>query len=319
MKLPGSWRRSLAVAAVAGLALVAWSLFRSPDRAKPMPPEPAPLVPLEEIVEGGPPPDGIPPIDAPKFVAAAEAEAYVRPSTLGILVTVGSTSRFYPYNILTWHEIVNDEIGGRPLAITFCPLCATGFVFERRAGDRLLDFGTSGKLYQSNLVMYDRQTASLWPQVLMKAVVGPLAGTELKLYPAAVTEFRKARAAHPDLQVLSTDTGHARDYVRNPYQGYEESDEVWFPVSRTDDRLPPKALVFIVPLAGAFKAYHWSDLLERRMLEDEVAGRKIVIRLSETDEPVVTDATDGARVVGFHAFWFSAAAVHPDIALWTGK
>ncbi len=310
-----------------GLAILAVTLVRllptgRPKSAAPSAASPAPLVPPEEIISGGPARDGIPPIDLPKFTTSGEAEAFVRPNTLGILVTVGSTSRFYPYNILTWHEIVNDEIEGRPLTVTFCPLCATGFVFERRVATKdgrelLLDFGTSGKLYQSNLVMYDRQTESLWSQILMKAVIGPLTGTELALYPASVTEFSKARQAFPNLQVLSTDTGHVRDYRFNPYQGYEESDAVWFPVSNVDRRLPPKELTYALSINGVFKAYRWSDLLKIRTLKDSLSGHELEIRLTETDEPVVDDLTAKQRVIGFHVFWFSVSATHPDIELWT--
>src|SRR5262245_11535582 len=174
------------------------------------------LVPLDEIISGGPPPDGIPAIDRPAFVKPAEAAAWLVPKEPVLALEVKGDSRAYPLQILMWHEIVNDVVGGVPVTVTFCPLCNSGIVFERVVDGITLDFGTSGKLYKSDLVMYDRQTHSLWPQMEGRAIVGARAGTRLTLVPANTLSFEEWRAMYPNGKVLSRDTGHHRAYGPTP-------------------------------------------------------------------------------------------------------
>ncbi|MEX2393677.1 MAG: DUF3179 domain-containing (seleno)protein, partial [Actinomycetota bacterium] len=181
------------------------------------------LVPLDEIVSGGPPPDGIPPIDRPKFVTVSQADDWLADTEPVILLDHRGDVRAYPLQILTWHEIVNDVVGGDPLTVTFCPLCNSAIAFERErattrdarrlVGDErtVLDFGTSGRLYRSNLVMYDRQTKSLWIQFTGKAVAGPFMGAELEKLPVQIVAWSEFARAHPDGRVLSRDTGNQRD------------------------------------------------------------------------------------------------------------
>jgi hypothetical protein len=280
---------------------------------------PNPLVPLDEIVSGGPPKDGIPPIDDPKFVSIDGARSFVSAETQGILVKVGDDVRFYPYNIMLWHEIVNDEIGGKPLSITFCPLCATGIVFEREIDGTIYDFGTSGKLYQSNLVMYDRQTDSYWSQALGKAIVGEMTGTELVVYPSAIVDFGTAAEKNPEMKVLSTDTGHVRDYSFDPYSGYEDSDFVGFGADFVDRRLPAKTLVYGIFVDGQPKAYEFLKLIELSEMRDEVNGHNLLITVSEDKEINVFDETADRRIVGIVSFWFSWSVHNPDSEIWTGE
>lgn len=279
---------------------------------------PAPLVPLSEIVGGGPPKDGIPSIDRPKFVSVSEAGSFVKSDTQGILVKVNGDVKFYPYNILLWHEIVNDEIGGKPLAITFCPLCATGIVFEREINGTVYDFGTSGKLYKSNLVMYDRQTDSYWSQALGTAIVGKLTGTKLVVYSSAILDFKTAAERNPRMKVLSTDTDFVRDYKFNPYSSYENSDEVGFGATFTDRRLPPKTLTYGIFVDGKPKAYDYLKLIKLKELRDEFAGHKLLIKTDENSEINVFDETSGKRIVGIVSFWFSWAIHNPETELWGG-
>ncbi|MBI2574749.1 DUF3179 domain-containing protein [Candidatus Woesearchaeota archaeon] len=276
------------------------------------------IVPPAEIVSGGPPKDGIPPIDKPNFVSVEEAKKFVRNGTQGILVEHGSEARFYPYNILVWHEIVNDNISGKPLTITFCPLCATAIVFEREINSTVYDFGTSGKLYQSNLVMYDRQTDSYWSQVLGKAIAGQMAGTKLEIYPSSTLSFGEAIASGANFTVLSTETGHLRNYNFDPYTDYYESDEIYFPVKHTDSRLSPKTLIYGISIGGKFKAYDYTTLKEKRQLEDTLNGHKLKFTVTETEEVSVYDETAKKRIVGFNAFWFSWVTHHPEAEVWTG-
>ncbi|MBI2449345.1 DUF3179 domain-containing protein [Candidatus Pacearchaeota archaeon] len=262
-------------------------------------------VPEEEIVPGGPPRDGIPPIDAPEFIMSENIN-FLDDESLGILVKVNDDLRFYPYNILNWHEIVNDEIGGKPLSITYCPLCATGIVFEREIAGKVYDFGTSGMLYQSNLVMYDRQTDSLWSQVLGGAIKGPLKGTYLQIYPSSIIEFGEAKKLYPDMKVLSAETGYSRNYQINPYSGYETSDDIWFGVEYDDRRLEPKEIIYTISVDGVFKAYYVLN------------GHELEITINEDKEIVVFDKTANKRVHGFVAFWFSWITHHENAEVWLG-
>jgi hypothetical protein len=281
------------------------------------PSQPKALVPLSEIVSGGPPKDGIPSIDNPKFVSAEQA-TFLSDNTLGMYVDVNGDKRFYPTNILAWHEIVNDVVGGKPLAITFCPLCGSALVFERTISGEIFEFGTSGMLYQSNLVMYDRQTDSLWSQILGKAIVGQLVGTELTLYPADTLLFSTIKTI-PDVKILSTDTGYVRDYQHNPYYDYEKSDEIIFPVNNKDARLPAKTHVWTISVDGVMKSYVIDKLIEEKHVQDSVNGHQLDISIDEKQAITVLDKTTGKNIIGFRALWFSVVAHNPEIKLWQGS
>ncbi len=299
------------------LFLIACTPIHAPIQEKNAEPQLKAIVPLDEIVSGGPPKDGIPSIDHPKFTAAKEAESFVNDNTLGMYVDVDGDKRFYPLNILTWHEIVNDVVGGKPLAITFCPLCGSALAFERTVNEKVLEFGTSGMLYQSNLVMYDRQTDSLWSQILGKSIVGPLAGTELQLYSVDNLLFSSVKNIS-GLKVLSDDTGYQRDYQHNPYASYESSDELIFPVNNVDARLPSKTAVWTISIDGVMKAYVIDRLIEKGRLEDTIKDHNLDISVDDKKAIIIFDKTAGKKVVGFRALWFSVAAHNPDIQLWSG-
>jgi hypothetical protein len=239
-RAPARWLTTAALLAVT-LAACARSAPQSgpdgtgSDRSAPSGTEP--LVDPDEIISGGPPPDGIPPIDHPRFVSPADA-GFLADREPVLEVEVNGEAKAYPLQIMTWHEIVNDVIGGMPVAVTYCPLCNTGIAFERPtiAGE-LLDFGTSGKLYNSNLVMYDRQTESYWAQATGQAIVGELTGTQLTFLPARIVSFGDWRAEHPDGLVLSTDTGFERPYGNNPYVFYEPQGRAYLFMGLPDTRL----------------------------------------------------------------------------------
>ena len=183
-------------------------------------------------------PDGIPSIDDPKFLVAADAE-FLTDSEPVLAVEIGNEAKAYPLQIMIWHEIVNDTIGGVPVAVTYCPLCNTGIAFERPTIEgELLDFGTSGKLYNSNLAMYDRQTETYWAQATGQAIVGELTGEQLTFVPARILSFGDWRAEHPGGLVLSRDTGFERPYGENPYVGVDSSDRPFLFAGELDERLP---------------------------------------------------------------------------------
>lgn len=178
-------------------------------------------VPLEEIRSGGPGKDGIPSIDDPQFEPLAsltDAPAATEPV---ITVAIDGDARAYPLRILTWHEIVNDTVGSVPVSVTYCPLCNAAIVFDRRVGGRELDFGTTGNLRMSDLVMYDRQTESWWQQFLGQAIVGEMTGAQLTTLPARLESFERFAARYPNGKVLVPNDPGMRPYGLNPYAGYD--------------------------------------------------------------------------------------------------
>jgi hypothetical protein len=278
-------------------------------------------VPLEEIVPGGPPKDGIPAIDRPRFVSVREGDRWLDDREPVIVVEQGGDARAYPYQVLIWHEIVNDVVAGLPLVVTYCPLCNTALVFERRHDEWVLDFGTTGRLRHSDLVMYDRQTESWWQQATGAAIVGTLAGAELRPYPAQTTSWREFKSAYPDGRVLSRETGHDRPYGRNPYAGYDtrRGPLASFFSKAVDDRLPAMERVVAVHLNGRSVAYPFSALREVLVIHDDVSGVPIVVfwapgTSSALDAAVVTEGRDVGssgvflRSVGDRTLAFEAAA-----------
>ena len=276
------------------------------------------LIALEEVRSGGPPRDGIPPIDVPAFVAGDEADEWLDPREPVIVVSAGEETRAYPLQILTWHEIVNDELGGVPLSVTFCPLCNALIVFERRAGDRILDFGTTGKLRKSDLVMWDRQSESWWLQFTGRAIVGELAGAVLTRHPANIVAYEDFRRAYPEALVLSRNTGHRRAYGSNPYRGYDSiEDRPFLFFDPVDERLPPMERVLNVSVGGRHKLYPFSGLSSSPVVNDEVAGVPVVVlsrkgTLSVLDQSRIADsrtvpsATAHARHVDGRTLHFEA-------------
>jgi len=179
-------------------------------------------VELDDIMSGGPPKDGIPSIDDPKFVSVAES-ADLAPTEPVVALAIEGDARAYPLRILTWHEIVNDVVGGVPVAVTYCPLCNSSIVFDRRVAGAATEFGTTGKLRNSDLVMYDRATESWWQQFLGEAIVGERTGTLLKMIPARLDSWERFAARHPDGKVLVPNNPGMRSYGMNPYAGYDSS------------------------------------------------------------------------------------------------
>jgi hypothetical protein len=234
-------------------------------------------VPLDQIVSGGPPPDGIRSIDSPKFVSAEEANEILQDSDLVVGLDVNGDVRAYPLQILVWHEIVNDNVGGMPVAVTYCPLCFTNQVFNRTINGTMGEFGTSGKLYNSNLVMYDRTSKSLWSQALGEGIVGQYAGVKLERIPFDLAYWKDWKQLYPNTKVLSRDTESTRPYGADPYGDYYASSEVLFPVSNRDDRLALKEIVVGLENAGVYKAYNMEDIQNQKVVNDQVNKKSVVL------------------------------------------
>lgn len=257
-------------------------------------------VPYSEILSGGPPKDGIPAIDAPNFQSVSEADEWLRDREPVVFVQAGGDARAYPIQILIWHEIVNDTVGGEPLLVTFCPLCNTAIAFKRTFNGQVLDFGTTGRLRYSNLIMYDRQTETWWQQATGDAIAGEHTGAQLEFYPASMISWGDFKDLHPDGKVLSRDTGHPRDYGRNPYYGYDDINQTPFLFNgTTPDQLPPMARVLTVDLNGEAVAYPYDVLSEMKVINDTVGGEDIVIFWTEgTASALDTSNIPEGREVG---------------------
>ena len=253
-------------------------------------------VPYSEILSGGPPKDGIPAIDAPKFVTVEQADEWLEPQEPVLLVQMEDDARAYPVQILMWHEIVNDTIGGRPVTVTFCPLCNTGVAFERTFDGLVLDFGTTGRLRFSNLIMYDRQTETWWQQATGEAIAGEFTGRQLVFVPASMIAWADFKDAHPQGTVLSRETGFTRSYGRNPYEGYDDVNESPFLYDgpETPGALPAMARVATVELGRDAVAYPYETMAMIHVANDTVGDMPIVVFWA----PGTASALDASTVAG---------------------
>ncbi|MEO8463322.1 MAG: DUF3179 domain-containing protein [Chloroflexota bacterium] len=239
-------------------------------------------VDLGDFLGGGPGKDGILSIDRPLFESIDAARSWLSDRSPVISLTIRGEARAYPLGILIWHEIVNDAVGGTPVVVTFCPLCNTGLAFERTVDGVIHDFGTTGNLRYSDLVMYDRQTESWWQQATGTAIVGELTGTQLRFLPAQIIGLGDFAAAHPDGRVLSRNTGQQRDYGRNPYAGYDSVDDPFLFDGVLDGRLSPMERVVTIGVGAAAIGFPFSEL------------RKVGVATATLDgEPVVAFWTPG--------------------------
>lgn len=280
-----------------------------------IPPSTKHSIPLSKIHSGGPPPEllGIPSIDKPKFISVKKADQFMRDEDMGIAVSVAGIDRFYPSRILVWHEIVNDIIGKQPVLVTFCPLCGTGIVFESIVKGKRTEFSVSGKLWNSNLLMYDRQTKSYWSQILGKAVVGEMTGTKLKLLPHQNVLWEYWKKKYPLGQVLSRETGYHRDYSKSPYGNYARNKRIYFPVDNKDKRYHPKALTFGIEVKGKYKVYPVIELEKSDSpFADQLAGVEIKVTFHKKNKTIYFKRLDTkTKIVPFYGFWFAWIAVHP--------
>jgi hypothetical protein len=235
------------------------------------------IVPLNQIVSGGPPPDGIPSIDSPKFTTVDQAEGFMSDNDLILGVNINGDVKGYPLQIMVWHEIVNDNVGGTPIAVTYCPLCFTNQVFNRTVGGEILEFGTSGKLYNSNLVMYDRNSNSLWSQAMAQGIVGKFAGANLDRVPFDLAYWKDWKNIYPNSKILSKDTGNIRPYGADPYGDYYTNSDILFPVPNKDDRLGLKEIIIGVEALGDYKAYKLKDVENFKVIDDKINDKSITI------------------------------------------
>jgi len=237
---------------------------------------------LDELVGGGPGKDGIPAIVDPVILDVDAAAERIPDREPVIVVRVEDAVRAYPIRILMWHEIANDELGGVPIAVTFCPLCYSAVVFDRRVGDRTLTLKVSGMLRDSDMVMYDVQTETLWQQITGKALVGELVGTTLEQFPSQIASFEQFRDGRDGATVLGRPEGVRRGYGANPYRGYDRKHTPpirrFFRGKAESGGLPPKERVVAVPTGDGAKVYPRSTIVDAgRVIHDHIGDRPIVV------------------------------------------
>ena len=235
-------------------------------------------VPFDEVLSGGVPRDGIPPIDKPEFVTVADADGWLAKQEPVIALEINGDARAYPLQVMIWHELVNDEVGGMPVTVSFCPLCNSVLIFDRKLDGVVYDFGVSGNLRNSDLIMWDRQTESWWQQLTGNAIIGQLAGKKLRILPSSIIAWSDFKAAHPQGKVLSKKTGYYRRYGDNPYVGYDRADTPPFLFDgKLDDRLQPKERVLAVTIGEVSAAFPFEVLRSERVVSYTLNGQEMVI------------------------------------------
>lgn len=270
------------------------------------------LVPIKEIHSGGPAKDGIPAIDNPKFVSANQVKT-LGPDNRVLGISYNGVVKAYPINIMDYHEIVNDHFDHQPVVVTYCPLCGSGVAYHSQVKGMDMTFGVSGLLYNSDVLLYDRQTESLWSQLMSKSVAGPLTGNKMKMLVMTNTSWGDWYKEHPDTLVLSRDTGYRRNYDKSPYDGYEDSSGVWFPVKNKDARYHPKERVLGIEIDGKFKAYPFAELSKTEgVVEDSFQGHELKIHYSANSHSARITGQDAAEIPSINSFWFAWFAFHPE-------
>ena len=277
------------------------------------------LIPKHEILSGGPPRDGIPAIDAPRFVSA-NAARFLQPTDRVLGISRNGVAKAYPVLILNWHEIVNDSFAGEPIVVSYCPLCGTGIAYLAKVGDRVFSFGVSGLLYNSDMLLYDRQTQSLWSQIRKQAVSGRMKGVRLQAIPLTHTSWADWNRRYPSSLVLSTDTGYSRDYTRSPYGGYEQSRTLFFSVRKQDQRYHPKESVLGVEIDGRFKAYPFVELEKSKVpIRDTLGGKNIMVKYDRQHRTAVATDENGDILPTITGYWFAWYAFHPDTEVYRAR
>lgn len=276
-----------------------------------------PLIPVDEIVSGGPPRDGIPAINEPLLVDASDVEFMDDDDRL-MGVVIDDEARAYPIKILDWHEVVNDRIDSQHYAVTYCPLCGSGIVFASNAGEGHLVFGVSGLLYDSDVLLFDRNSESLWSQLMGKAISGPLKGTELPQIPARHTTWKDWFAQYPESLVMSTETGFNRNYERSPYINYTKTRRLYFDVSNKAPRgLHTKEMVLGIRVGDTAKAYPFSSLAQHgeSSFEDRIGDVELTVHWREEAQTAWATDADGIEVPTTIAYWFAWYTFNPQTLL----
>ncbi|MFH0854159.1 MAG: DUF3179 domain-containing protein [bacterium] len=273
-------------------------------------------IPFYEIISAGPRKDGIPPIDNPKFIPIKIADDYLSDIDMGIAVNIKGINRFYPFKILAWHQVVNDIFNGKKILVAYCPLCFSGVAFYSLVDEEQVEFGTSGMVWNSNSLIYDRKTESLWSLILGEAIYGEMTGTKLDMVDFQQINYGGFKKIYPNGEALSRDTGFFRFYDDDPYEEYYRSSENFFPISKIDARLANRDLILGIIAGGNAKAYSFAKLREEGVIKDNFANKKIVAKYNEDMESASLfeehPIAGLVKLPSMFGFWFSWAAAYPE-------
>jgi hypothetical protein len=277
------------------------------------------LVPAKYIVRGTRKRDAIPAIDNPEYLPVA-AVGFLDDDDRIIGVSRNGIQRAYPVAMLNYHEIVNDVIDAEAVAITYCPLCGSGMAFIATIKGQKYQFGVSGLLYNSDVLLYDRETESLWSQLMSTAITGPMKGNKLTSIPVTHTTWRDWLARYPETEVLSPNTGHRVNYRVDPYPNYGSSGKLYFPVSKTSKLYRRKEIVLGLEINETFKAYPFEELENGPgHFSDSFEGQSFDVMFDAENETARILDADGKELPTTMAFWFAWYAFHPDTEVYTAK
>ena len=272
--------------------------------------------PSYQLISSGLPQDAIPPINNPQFVSVEEANEWLSDNDLVIALIHKDSTKVYPLSIMRWHEIVNDNIANDPILVTYCPLCGSAAAYQRKividGSKTSLIFGNSGKVYNSNFIMYDKNTNSYWTQFEGRAIMGELAGKELPKINVHIVNWHDWKKAHPNSQVLSRNTGSSRSYDKDPYPFYTQNSDLIFPVEKQSSLLPTKEVIFGIMIENKEKAYPESILKQKAIINDVLSGARIKIQRDEAGMVIATDLENGLTLPVQRSYWFSWYAFHPE-------
>jgi len=259
----------------------------SPSPTGPNPQDNSWLITEDEVFDGGPGKDGIPSVDNPQFVSTGQI-GYMNENDLVLAIEVNGELKGYTHPVLDWHEIVNDRVGDKDLAITYCPLTGTGSAWSREIDGKVTTFGVSGLLYRNNLIPYDRETDSRWSQMRLDCVQGTLKTREAETHPLVEMPWRTWKKLFPEGKVLSEATGFNRSYGLYPYGNYRSNDQLLFPVGKDDDRLPRKERVLSVIIGGQSRVYTFDSFKDGVTVhKDKFGGKEIVVVGSQPDNFII--------------------------------
>lgn len=272
-----------------------------------------------ELRSGGPGKDGIPALTDPKVTPLTDA-SFLSPQDRLIAVTLDGTTRLYPIRILTWHEVINDTLAAHPIAVIYCPLCDSVSVIKRQIHDETLEFGVSGLLYNSNVLLHDRTHHALWSQIKMEAISGPYVGYQLEHLPFDLLTLEKAQTRYPQSTILTLETGHARNYAENPYRDYFQHDRTMFPVTipeRLENQMNAKTRIIGIsgPDMSLAVPVRSIVLADGRLELTTPTRQRITLKADDVNNAEVTDLPAGYQAM--HTFWFAWAATHPNTKIWS--
>lgn len=262
--------------------------------------------------------DCIPSIDQPKFISADEASEWLKAEDMVFGIDLDGVQRAYPQKILNWHEIVNDKINDQAIVLTFSPLSGSALAFERKVDEVITEFGISGYLYNNNSLIYDRYEGNLWQQVSGEALSGPAAERNEKLtsLPIISVSWEKWLAKHPQSEVLSRENGLDANYNISPYNNYESTDRIHYPVTNFNDDIPIKTAIYGIELNDQSKAYTLEALEREGTIQDQIADTPIEISLEESGKVSVKNLENGEEIQAIRLFWFAWFAFHPNTELY---